>query len=349
MIPISVQPAEVTAASTELVGAVVTQQARLRGKRRFRKGQRISEADLGDIAALERPLHVVQLEADDLHEDEAGVRIASLVSGPNLRPRKPVQSRVNIEATVKGLVRVDAGAVFTINQAEGVGLFTVPDHLPVVPGKIVAGAKIAPVSIPAAVLDGIAGLLRRSGRPVLEVRPFLPHRVGVVITEGLAENLRARFETAVTRKMAWYGSTIEKFEYVGEDGGQVVPAIRAMMSAGIDLLLTAGGNMMDPLDPALLAIPEVGGHIVRLGAPAHPGSMFWLGHIDAVDLPVVNLASCSMYSKATVADLVLPRVLAGERVTPDDMARMGYGGLLDRDMGWRFPDYEADTVDEPDD
>ena len=55
-----------------------------------------------------------------------------------------------------------------------------------------------------------------------------------------------------------------------------------------------------------------------------------------------------MYSRATVADLVLPWVMAGEQVTADDLASLGYGGLLDRDMGWRFPDYDADAVDEPD-
>jgi hypothetical protein len=40
--------------------------------------------------------------------------------------------------------------------------------------------------------------------------------------------------------------------------------------------------------------------------------------------------------------------MAGETVTADDLARLGYGGLLDRDMAWRFPRYEVNEVDEPD-
>jgi hypothetical protein len=55
-----------------------------------------------------------------------------------------------------------------------------------------------------------------------------------------------------------------------------------------------------------------------------------------------------MYSKATVADLILPWIMAGERVTLDDMAGLGLGGLLDRDMSYRFPAYEAEAADEPD-
>jgi hypothetical protein len=74
--------------------------------------------------------------------------------------------------------------------------------------------------------------------------------------------------------------------------------------------------------------------------------MFWLAYRDEV--PIFNLASCSMYSKATVADLVLPWIMAGERVGLDDMAALGFGGLLDRDMGFRFPPYDAETANEPD-
>lgn len=108
-----------------------------------------------------------------------------------------------------------------------------------------------------------------------------------------------------------------------------------MAADGADLILTGGGNTIDPLDAALVALPRIGAEMVKFGAPAHPGSMFWLAYRGQT--PIFNLASCSMYSKATVADLVLPWIMAGERVTADDLAALGYGGLLDRDMGFRFP------------
>ena len=65
-------------------------------------------------------------------------------------------------------------------------------------------------------------------------------------------------------------------------------------------------------------------------------------------MPILNLASCSMYSKATVADVILPWIMAGERVTLDDLAVLGFGGLLDRGMAFRFPPYESQATDEPD-
>ena len=72
--------------------------------------------------------------------------------------------------------------------------------------------------------------------------------------------------------------------------------------------------------------------------------MFWLAYRG--DLPIFNLASCSMFSKATIADVVLPWIMTGERVEPDTLASLGFGGLLERGMAHRFPSYDVDTVDE---
>lgn len=344
----AVTPTTSTLPPQSLVGTIVTHAVRLPGGGRLRKGHVLGAEDLDALADVDTPIHLVRLDEDERHEDEAGQRLATLVAGPGLIVRDPVQSRVNVVAARKGLLRVDAGAVHAINRHPPASIFTVLDRLPVVPGKIVAGAKIATVAIGAGILAEMEALVAGRSRPVLEVKPYLPHQVGVVVTEGLAEGLRDRFERSVRAKMGWYGSDVLRFAYVTNEPGAVATAIGAALGEGANLVLTAGGNMMDPLDASILAMAEVGASVVRLGAPAHPGSMFWLGEIEEAAIPIVNLASCSMYSKATVADLILPRVLAGERVDAEDLARLGYGGLLDRDMGWRFPTYDRDTVDEPD-
>ncbi len=43
--------------------------------------------------------------------------------------------------------------------------------------------------------------------------------------------------------------------------------------------------------------------------------------------PVMGLPGCVMYAKATVFDLVLPRIIAGIEVTKKDLAHMGNGGF----------------------
>ena len=347
MQPIVIHPGLPASHHADLIDAIITEEVRLPHRSRLRKGQRITEAEFPLLAELDRPIHAVRLDPGEVHENEAGQRLARMIMGPGLDARNPVQSRVNVIATAKGLLRVDPEAVHIINSHAPVGVFTVLDRQPVVPGKIVAGAKIATVAVDEAILDAIACELASRNQPVLEVKQYIPHRVGVVVTEGLAENLRNRFEASVRSKMTWYGSEIVRFAYVTNDAEAVSDAVNTLMAEGANLILTAGGNMMDPLDASIQSMPAIGASIVRLGAPAHPGSMFWLGEIAEPATPIVNLASCSMYSRATVADLVLPWVMSGESVLESDIAALGYGGLLDRDMGWRFPNYDLDTVDEP--
>ncbi|MEA2512266.1 MAG: hypothetical protein QOJ59_1753 [Thermomicrobiales bacterium] len=328
----------------DALGAIVTEEVKANGRRLFHKGHRLSAADLDAVASLPAPIHVVRLDPGEVHEDEAGRRLAAAVAGPGVVTRGPVQSRVNLVAGEKGLLRVDGPTVIALNRLPGIAVFTLPDRLPVLPGKILCGAKITPVAIDEEILAEAEAIAGR--RPVVQVKPFLPLAVGVVTTEGMTEKTRERFRETVRKKIAWYGGEVLGFADLPNDESEVADAIERFVDEGAGLVLTGGGNTIDPLDAALQALPRIGGEIVKFGAPAHPGSMFWLAYRG--ETPIFNLASCSMYSKATVADLVLPWIMAGERVGLDDMAALGFGGLLDRDMGYRFPPYEAEAANEAD-
>ena len=345
MHPFTLDPTRLDPPET-LVGAILTEEVSANGRRLFHKGHRLTEGDLDAVGTVGRPIHAVRLSPDDVHEDEAGRRLATAVSGERIEIRGPVQSRYNLVAAGKGLLRVDAVAVIALNGLDGVAVFTLQDRLPVLPGKIVGGAKITPVAIPEATLGAAETLVASRPRPVVRVAPFRPLVVGVVTTEGMSDRVRDRFQETVRHKIGWYGSQVLRFVDLPNDTRAVATAVEELIAEGANLVLTAGGNTIDPLDPALLALDRLGAEMVSFGAPAHPGSMFWLAYRGHV--PIFNLASCSMYSKATVADLILPWVMAGERVTRHDLAALGYGGLLDRDMGYRFPAYDVDRVDEPD-
>lgn len=343
MEPFSIQPHQASR-PREWVGAIVTQEVRKDGLRLFTKGQRLEAGDAEALAALTRPIHAVRLTEDEVHEDIAGRRLAEAIAGENLELRGPTQSRYNLAATVKGLLRVDAAGVVAANLLPGIAVFTMQDRLVVLPGKVVTGTKVAPVAVPESVLQQVEAQTR--GRPIVRVLPFLPLSVGVVTTEQLEGRARDRFQSSVERKIGWFGGTVQRLAIVDNDATAVATVIREMIASGADLVLTAGGNTIDPIDPTFLALEQVGAEIVRFGAPAHPGSMFWLAYRGPI--PVFNLASCSMYSKSTVADLVLPWIMTGEVVGNQQLAELGYGGLLDRGMDYRFPPYDATAAD-PDD
>jgi molybdopterin biosynthesis enzyme len=229
-----------------------------------------------------------------------------------------------------------------MNEIFGVAVFSLLDRIPVLPGKIVAGAKITPVAISSSAIEAAEAIA--AGDSVMTVKPYLPRKVGVVTTEGLRGALQARFQETVRTKLAWFGSEVIGFSDVPDRAEDVAHAIESFIAQGATLILTGGGNTIDPLDATISSLPFLDAELISFGAPAHPGSMFWLA--AAGDLPIVNLASCSMYSKSTIADLVLPWIMAGERITKSDMAGLGYGGLLDRDMSFRFPSYASESVDE---
>ena len=61
--------------------------------------------------------------------------------------------------------------------------------------------------------------------------------------------------------------------------------------------------------------------------------MFLLAYLEVEEegkhrtVAVMGLPGCVMYAKRTIFDLVLPRVMADDEVTEEDLASLGQGGL----------------------
>jgi hypothetical protein len=343
-----------TAAPADLAGAVLTRDLEVAGER-WVKGRRLSPADLARVATAlpqveGRPISVLIPEAGDVLEDEAGRRLAVAVAGPGVVAREPVQSRVDLRATAAGVVRVRATLIERLNAIDPIEVFTILDGRVVEAGALVASVKVAPHLVPEAVLAAAEAVARRASRGgVVSVAPFLPRRVAVIVKESIRGIPRDRFEASVRAKVEGLGSTLIGIDYVEDAAAPVEDALRARVrsrGAGrADLVLTAGSSSTDPDDPFFLALTALGGGVIRHGVPAHPGSMLWLGRVGSV--AVLGLPSCGAYSKATAADLLLPRLLAGEPASIRTVARLGHGGILTRDQRFRFPAY-ARKLDAPD-
>jgi len=331
----------------ELAGAVLARDLVLDGVR-WEKGRRLSRADLEALAdpAVVAPageVTVLILEPGDVHEDEAAVRLAAAVAGGGLNVRGPAQSRVDLLAAADGVLHVRTGVLERINRLDPLEVFTRFDGSVVQAGDLVGSVKVAPHVVEDRVLGAAERIAGRAG-PVVRVAPFLARRVAVVVKESLHAPARERFEDSVRAKVESLGSTIVSIAYVADDESEVKVAMRAAAS-GADLVLTAGGGSTDPADAFFVAIERLGGRLVRRGVPAHPGSMLWLGRLGRA--AVLGLPTCGAYSKATAADLLLPRLLSGEPASAATVARLGHGGILTRDQRFRFPPY-ARELDAPD-
>jgi hypothetical protein len=328
-----------------LAGAVLTRDLRVGGER-WPKGRRLSSGDLAALVADEAALPadgvtVLVLEPGDLHEDEAALRLAAAVGDETVVVRGPAESRVDLLARVAGVLQVRTRELERINRIDPLEVFTSFDGSIVNPGDLVASIKVAPHVVAEAAIEAGEAVARSGRRPVVRIAPFKPMRVAVVVREAVRSVARERFEASVRAKIETLGSEIVSIVYAESDA-EVATALRRATRGKdrADLVLTAGGGSTDPMDPFFVAIDELGGEIVRRGVPSHPGSMVWLGRLGRT--PVLGLPTCGAYSKATAADLVIPRLLTGEPPSPRLVSPLGHGGILTRNQRFRFASYAAD-------
>lgn len=348
-------------ARADVGGAVLVRDLVVDGNR-WSKGRRLSAQDLdvlgapgvrvaGEPRALAAAgIAVLVPEGSDLHEDDAALRLAAAVAGPGLTTRGPAESRVDLLAASDGLLHVRADLVERMDRIDPIEVFTLFDGQVVRAGDLVASVKVAPHVVPAAVVERAEHVAQRAGaRGVVRVAGFVRQRIAAVVKESVHAPARERFEASVRLKVESLGSELVSVLYVADAADPVTDALRSLVTGPaaqrVDLVLTAGSASTDPEDPFYVAIERLGGRVVRHGVPAHPGSMLWLARVDRTNL--LGLPSCGAYSKATAADLLLPRLLSGQPATAGTVAGLGVGGILTRSMRFRFPAYARD-LDAPD-
>jgi molybdopterin biosynthesis enzyme len=225
-----------------------------------------------------------------------------------------------------------------VNAHEGISVFTLFDRQPVDAGETVAKVKVTPLVIPGETLIAVEQTARAAGGVVV-VEAFRPVVVGAVAPERLEPKQRQRFEAALKQKIDWFGGRLLPLRFGGDTARAVADQLAALRGEGADLLIVAGASALDPLDPVFGGLTVLGARMERHGAPAHPGSLLWLARWDG--RAVLGMPTCGMFSQATTFDLVLPRLLTGETMGNRELAALGHGGLLSREMAYRFPPYRA--------
>jgi hypothetical protein len=294
---------------------------------------------------LARPLRVAWPDPDDVHEDEAADRLAVGVGGAGVELRPPRQSRLDLAAAWDGVLHVRAEALRRLNTIDPLEVFSLFHGQAVSRGQVVCAVKVAPHVLPVATLaEGLR--IAKSEGPIVEVRPYRPTEVGAIAVETMTSEALARFEAGARTKVEALGGTFNGTIVVPDDDPDSAEvAVREALDTlvrqrGLPVLLVGGVSAGDPLSPFYVALERAGGTVLRRGVPAHPGSMIWLARLDRSQL--LGLPQCGMFSLATAADLVLPRLLTGEALTSETLAELAHGGLLGREMRFRMPAYARD-------
>lgn len=298
------------------------------GKKLFNKGHWLTAADIDVLQAhVIESVVVASLDANDVPENEAARRVGEVLAGEHVKVTAPGVGRANLTATTAGPVRINVPALERLNNIdEGITIATLREHTLVQPGQLLTLVKIIPFAVPLARIEDVEAMARESF-PVITVRALRPRKVSLIVSGPQSErdSLLDDFSEPVRTRLTRLGSTLDTIDYVPHTSDCIAEAIYAQKS---DLILVASiSATIDREDVIPAGIRSAGGTLAHFGVPVDPGSLLVLGYIGAT--PVVGLPGCVKSLQTNVVDMVLPRLLAGERLTRADLVAMGHGGLLD--------------------
>lgn len=294
---------------------------------RFRKGHVVQEEDIPVLLSMGKEhLYVWEKSPGMLHEDEAALRLCALCQNDNMHQTSVKEGKIELIADCEGLLQVDVERLNLVNDEDELMIATRHTNTVVHPGDKLAGTRIIPLVIQEEKLKHVEQ--RVGDAPILTLTPWKLQTCGLITTgnevaKGLIQDT---FTPVIIKKLEQYGISVTEHATPGDDREAITAAALEFKNRGVDMVLCTGGMSVDPDDRTPGAIKDTGAEIVAYGAPVLPGAMFLLGYFED-GTPIMGLPGCVMYSKATIFDLILPRIAAGIRVERSDLKRLGHGGL----------------------
>ena len=297
---------------------------------RFRKGHIIQPEDIPVLLSIGKEnLYVWEKKPGILHEDEAAALLYKAAAGKNIHGTEPKEGKIELIADCDGLLKINREALLAVNRTPQMMIATIHGDLPVKKGQKLAGTRIIPLVIEQEKMDAMQDAMQAAAgsEPILNVLPMQAKKFAVITTgsEVFKGRIEDKFTPILVGKLAEYGCEMTFHKVCDDDPSGITAAILEAKEAGCELIFTTGGMSVDPDDRTPLAIRNTGADIVTYGAPVLPGAMFLVSYLDGV--PVCGLPGCVMYAKRTIFDLLLPRLLADDAITAEDIARLGEGGL----------------------
>ena len=294
----------------------------------FSKGHTVCNEDICHLQKLgKNNLYLVELEEGEIHENQAAAILAQALAGEGIVwENKPQEGKIKLLAEIDGLLVVDSTTLAAFNMVDEVMCATLHSHTLVKKGDQVAATRAIPLIMKSAPIERAAAIARQNGA-VVSVKPLRHIRAGLVITgnEVYHNLIEDRFAPILTQKIKALGSEVAGLTFAPDDANVICDAIRSHLEDGCDLLLLSGGMSVDPDDVTRKGIRLAGADEVHYGAAVLPGAMFLAAYIG--DVPILGIPACGLYHRITVLDLILPRILAGEKIGKTELAFLGHGGL----------------------
>lgn len=293
---------------------------------RFRKGHVVTEEDIPILLSMGKEnLYIFEMDEDNLHENDAAEILCRLCKGANISRSEVKEGKIELTAAIDGLFTLDRSKLTAVNSIEELMIATRKGDTAVHKGDKLAGTRVIPLVIDKAKLNQAEDIV--AGDPIMNVLPYTLKTAAVITTgsEVFHGRIEDKFTPVLIEKLSAYDITVTEHLTVDDGMEHIVDAINKVKGKA-DMILCTGGMSVDPDDRTPGAIKESGAQIITYGAPVLPGAMFLLGYFED-DTPIMGLPGCVMYAKATIFDLVLPRIAAGVKLSKADFVAYGEGGL----------------------
>lgn len=303
----------------------------------FRKDDIIQPEDVGTLKKMGKEfIYVWKPEPGKIHENEASLRISKAISGENIKFNRPVEGKVTLKSTVKGLFQVKSRLLLKLNAMKDITIACLPNHFRVYENQALAGVRIIPLTIRENKLKKLESLCQKEGT-VFSVKAYKKQSVGIITTgnevyQGLVKD---EFVPLLQKKFACFGVDIKDQIVCPDNIETIKDAIIHFFRQGIDLIALTGGMSVDPDDITPKAIRKSGARIVVHGVPVQPGNMFMLAYSGKTT--IIGIPAASLFYENTILDIVLPRIFVGDTLAKKDFIKMGEGGFCSTCATCQYP------------
>ena len=295
--------------------------------RLFKKGHVIREEDIPKLLDIGKEhIYVWEPKKGQLHENDAAIRVKDLVLGQGCYISEEIkEGKIDFFAKTQGIVKINKDLLLKLNLLGEIIVSTIHNNTPVKKGEKIGATRVIPLIIDEKKILEAEKIIKEKIISVEEIKP----KKAVLITTGnevYKGRIKDAFLPVMKEKLEYYGSEIVK-QIILPDNKEMITEniLKAIEEDKVDMIICTGGMSVDPDDVTPSAIKDCNGEIVTYGAPVLPGAMFLLAYYK--NIPILGVPSCAMYSKRTIFDLVLPRILADEKLSFEDIARFGNGGM----------------------
>ena len=293
----------------------------------FSKGHIVKEEDIPLLLSVGKEhLFVWEKKEGILHENEGADILYKICAGDSMHGTDVKEGKIELVADEDGVLKIRRDALMAVNSLGEMMIASRHGDFPVKKGDRLLGTRVIPLVIAKEKMEQVKKTAGET--PLVSLTPYKKKTVGIVTTgnEVYYGRIKDTFTPVIIEKMKEYKIEVCGHIVCNDDMEKITKAILELKEKGAEMIVCTGGMSVDPDDKTPGAIKATGARIVSYGAPVLPGAMFLLSYLED-GTPVMGLPGCVMYAKATVFDLVLPRIAAGIEVTKKDLAHMGNGGF----------------------